>query len=544
MIKRLFFFLASAISLFVLPVFAQDCDLTGYRLFIDPGHGGSDPGAVGPTGLTEKSVTLNTGLDFRDWLQSMGATVGMTRTTDVSVSLTTRAARANSFGADRFVSVHMNSFTNPSVDGTETYVVPNPSARTRHLGQSVLDELVWYLGTANRGLKTANFTVLVRTVMPATLSESVFLSNPDEEAALRDPDYRGWIAAAQSQGLCDHLAVYPAGAESDSEAASSEAFFLAPNDSSTAQRRPLQGFDLSKPLQLSSVRIISEGRLFMDPNFSPDGNYLIFRGRHGDGLYVVDTTRADLTPRRIAVAAAAGLPYAWSPDNRWLAYTTRRRQGFSTMLQNLSNGEIRAESSASRSLIFPEFAPTGELLLINPESGAATRVDVPSNRRTEDLVSSRILAREGELWIGRDGQAVQLSDTTLDYQWVVPSPTGDYALAVAGHPKGSLLLSVDTRTGSKNVLSLFGMGREGANNISYEGAWSSDGQRVLLNVIKDDGHTVVGSELYVTDRDGHQWQRLSGGGPVKLHAVWSSKDQIAFDDGEGRIVLANLTDLK
>src|SRR5262249_23614207 len=90
------------------PLLAQECDLNGYRLFVDPGHGGSDSGAVGPTGLTEAFVNLEVGLYLRDWLEYFGATVGMSRTTDVFVPLTARAAMANQFGAQRFVSTHEN----------------------------------------------------------------------------------------------------------------------------------------------------------------------------------------------------------------------------------------------------------------------------------------------------------------------------------------------------------------------------------------------------------------------------------------------------
>src|SRR5262249_15787234 len=104
--------------------------------------------------------------------------------------------------------------------------------------------------------------------------------------------------------------------------------------------------------------------------------------------------------------------------------------------------------------------------------------------------------------------------------------------------QGAFLFSVDTQTGVAYNLSWLGVGREGRFNLSYEGAWSPDGQHVLLNVMKDDGYTVLSSELYITDRTGRRLQRLSGGGPVKLHGVWSAQNQIAFDDGEGRIVLA------
>jgi N-acetylmuramoyl-L-alanine amidase len=87
---------------------------------------------------------------------------------------------------------------NPSANGTEVYVIPNPREVTRDLGQQLLSYLIDYLGLRNRGLKFANFTVLIRTSMPAALSESAFISNPYEESLLWDPDFRASIAEAHA----------------------------------------------------------------------------------------------------------------------------------------------------------------------------------------------------------------------------------------------------------------------------------------------------------------------------------------------------------
>ncbi|MEG3069480.1 MAG: N-acetylmuramoyl-L-alanine amidase [Candidatus Syntrophopropionicum ammoniitolerans] len=86
------------------------------KICIDPGHGGADPGAVGPTGLKEKDVNLAVGLKLAELLKPI-AEVKLTRTRDVAVSLKDRAAVANSWGADYFISCHANSFTDRKVGG-------------------------------------------------------------------------------------------------------------------------------------------------------------------------------------------------------------------------------------------------------------------------------------------------------------------------------------------------------------------------------------------------------------------------------------------
>lgn len=529
--SKLIGLLAGLLFLAIAPVFGQDCDLTGYRLFIDPGHGGSDSGAIGPTGYYEKTATLGTGLSLRDWLQYLGATVRMSRTGDATVSLTTRATLANNFGAHRFVSVHYNSFSNPAVDGTETFVVPNATARTRHLGQSLQDELVAYIGAPNRGLKTASFTVLVRTSMPAALTESVFISNPDEEAALRDPAYRDWIAAAQAQGLCDHLAVYPGGFSEDAETE----VFIAPFAEIATPAGRRAPIDWARSVSLHTLRVIEEGRFFLDPHVSPDGRFLIFAERGSPGLYLIDTLAAESAPQRIVPDAAPGLRFAWSPDSRSIAYMTRTKQGFVSKRANLFTGETDVVSAALSNPAWPVFSPGGDLWLIDPPTGA-----VIGENASGRPFSPRVFLHDGQVWAERDGQTVMLTQGDMEYIDAARSPEGAFVLSQASHPQGAFLFSIDTQTGAAHNLSLLGVGKEGRFNLSYEGSWSPDGRRVLVNVIRDDGYTIVGSDLYVTDPTGTHWQRLSGGGAVKLHAVWSTLNQIAFDDGAGHIVLADL----
>ncbi|MCB9785666.1 MAG: N-acetylmuramoyl-L-alanine amidase [Deltaproteobacteria bacterium] len=148
---------------------------------VDPGHGGTDPGAQG-CGLSEADINLATGLALRDLLAADPALKPlMTRTTDVFVSLGARAAYANDNGAVRFASVHSNSAT-PAATGIETYSATSSSAASVDQRDRIQDAMVAAWPLADRGGKTAGFYVIVNTVMPATLSELGFITNCDEDA--------------------------------------------------------------------------------------------------------------------------------------------------------------------------------------------------------------------------------------------------------------------------------------------------------------------------------------------------------------------------
>ncbi|MCL4515043.1 MAG: N-acetylmuramoyl-L-alanine amidase [Firmicutes bacterium] len=193
----------------VSPVMATG-GLTGVKITVDPGHGGSDPGAVGPTGLTEKAVNLRVGTVLKNCLVEYGyATVQMTRTTDVDVSLADRVALANNWGANRFISVHHNASTDPSVNGTETYAYYYGSSASFDLRDKVHARLLAGMGLPNRGALTAGFYVLKYTNMPAILTEASFISNPYEEARLKDAGYTWREGYYIYQGVADHYGVAP-----------------------------------------------------------------------------------------------------------------------------------------------------------------------------------------------------------------------------------------------------------------------------------------------------------------------------------------------
>ncbi|MGB9825727.1 MAG: N-acetylmuramoyl-L-alanine amidase [Desulfofundulus sp.] len=170
------------------------------RIVIDPGHGGSDPGAVGPNGLKEAHVNLAVALKVAEKLRKAGVEVKLTRTNDVFIDLQPRCDIANSFGADYFVSIHCNSAGTPEAKGTETYCYKF-GGKGEILAKAIQAELIAATGRANRGVKTANYYVLRRTNMPAVLTELAFISNPEEERLLGSPDYQEKCATAIARGI-------------------------------------------------------------------------------------------------------------------------------------------------------------------------------------------------------------------------------------------------------------------------------------------------------------------------------------------------------
>ncbi|MFW9439209.1 N-acetylmuramoyl-L-alanine amidase [Xanthomonas euvesicatoria] len=213
---------------------------------IDPGHGGQDPGAMGPTGKREKDVTLAVG---RELARQVNATPGMkaylTRDTDVFIPLPMRAQKARAAKADIFISIHADAAENRSATGSSVYVLSTKGAssqRARWLAdkenaadlvggvrlqqtESTLANVLLDLAQSGHmkasedaaghvlgGLKRignnhkpqlerANFAVLRTSDMPAMLVETAFISNPDEERRLIDPAYQRKIAGAVLDGI-------------------------------------------------------------------------------------------------------------------------------------------------------------------------------------------------------------------------------------------------------------------------------------------------------------------------------------------------------
>ncbi len=213
---------------------------------IDPGHGGQDPGAVGPTGKREKDITLAVA---RELARQVNATPGLkaflTRDTDVFIPLPMRAQKARSAKADIFISIHADAAENRAATGSSVYVLSTKGAssqRARWLADkenaadlvggvrlqqtegtlaNVLLDLAQsgymkasedaaghVLGGLKRigknhkpNIERANFAVLRTSDMPAMLVETAFISNPDEERRLMDPAYQRQIAGAVLDGV-------------------------------------------------------------------------------------------------------------------------------------------------------------------------------------------------------------------------------------------------------------------------------------------------------------------------------------------------------
>ena len=166
------------------------------KVFIDAGHGGTDPGAVG-NGLKEKDIVLSIATKLGALLNGRGISIKYSRTTDTYLSLEERARLANAWGADLFVSIHANSATS-SVRGTECYTHPTANTATKTLSGNVSRAIASKFGISNRGHKEANFAVLRLSNMPAILVETAFISNSSDANLLNTRQTDFSIAIANS----------------------------------------------------------------------------------------------------------------------------------------------------------------------------------------------------------------------------------------------------------------------------------------------------------------------------------------------------------
>lgn len=182
-------------------------------LMFDPGHGGRDPGAVGPTGLCEKTVTLQWAYDIAEAFKPSGNKILLTRYADEhlgpdeSSDINARIKKANDAKADLFISLHCNSFKNPSAHGVETYHYPGSRAG-KQLAEKIQKNLVSMTGLADRGVKeSSHYGVLRYTNMPAVLIELGFISNPSEESLLKNPDFVYRASRAVYSGVLEYLGI-------------------------------------------------------------------------------------------------------------------------------------------------------------------------------------------------------------------------------------------------------------------------------------------------------------------------------------------------
>ena len=191
--------------------------LKGKIICIDPGHGGTDVGAIGHIGgkdVYEKNITLSIALPLRDMLTSAGAKVVMTRNTDKDVygpwadadpELQARCDIANEAHADAFVSIHIDSFSNSSVDGTTAYYNAK-SSKDLLLAQMMHQATMNSLSIPDRGVKSNDFYVNVYTTMPSVLMEMGFITNDHRVKMLTSSWGPRGIAQSLFNGLVNYFA--------------------------------------------------------------------------------------------------------------------------------------------------------------------------------------------------------------------------------------------------------------------------------------------------------------------------------------------------
>lgn len=221
---------------------------------IDPGHGGEDPGAIGPTGLREKDVVLQVALALRDRIDARpGMRAMLTRDADFFVPLHERVRKARRVQADLFVSIHADAFFTPEARGASVFALSqggassaaarwmaqkenaadvvggvNAAVKDQQVLKALLDmsttaqikdslrvgnEVLRRIGTVGRlhkrQVEQAGFAVLKAPDIPSILVETAFISNPEEEERLRDPDYRQRLVQALYSGIERYFARNP-----------------------------------------------------------------------------------------------------------------------------------------------------------------------------------------------------------------------------------------------------------------------------------------------------------------------------------------------
>ncbi|MFW5986447.1 MAG: N-acetylmuramoyl-L-alanine amidase [Halanaerobiales bacterium] len=180
-----------------------EVDDKGILVVLDPGHGGFDPGAVGPSGLQEKEVNLAISKKVAENLRNAKKdySILMTREKDHFVTLQERVKIANENEATLFISIHSNSASRDYSEGSETFHAPDKTADDEMLARMLQDEIKQELKLTDRGVKEESFYVIKYTEMPAALVEVAFLSNPHEESLLGSKLFRGKVAGAISRAI-------------------------------------------------------------------------------------------------------------------------------------------------------------------------------------------------------------------------------------------------------------------------------------------------------------------------------------------------------
>ena len=175
------------------------------KIFLDAGHGDKDSGAVG-NNLYEKKVVLDLAHRIKQKLQAYeNVDIKLSRNDDTFLELSERTKIANSWGADCYLSIHLNSATDKSARGFESYIYSGTTNKSTIAFQNVLhEEIIKKIGkmiSTDRGKKRANFHVLRESNMQACLTENLFVSNSADANLLKQDSFLEAIAEGHTNGL-------------------------------------------------------------------------------------------------------------------------------------------------------------------------------------------------------------------------------------------------------------------------------------------------------------------------------------------------------
>lgn len=176
------------------------------KVYVDAGHGGKDPGAVGIGGAKEAAVNLAVAKYLQTELKRQGIDVKMSRETDVYKALSVRTSEANKWGANIVVSIHCNAFANESANGTETFCYKK-GGNGEKIANAVQSNLLAVLKTNSRGVKEGNLAMVRDTKAPAILVELAFITNKSDCAKLVNATYQKNCAVAICKGICSYLGI-------------------------------------------------------------------------------------------------------------------------------------------------------------------------------------------------------------------------------------------------------------------------------------------------------------------------------------------------
>lgn len=169
------------------------------KIFIDPGHGGTDSGAAG-NGLLEKNITLMIAQEINKILQNEYEDIAIRigRNGDSTVSLSERTEAANNWNADFYLSIHINA---GGGTGFESYIYPGVGAPTTTYQEAIHEQVIKETGFNDREMKSANFHVLRETKMPALLTENGFIDTLADANRLKDSSFITKISRGHVNGL-------------------------------------------------------------------------------------------------------------------------------------------------------------------------------------------------------------------------------------------------------------------------------------------------------------------------------------------------------